>query len=495
MVRASDYKIEREYNLRKNRNKNIDQVRRDVLEGIEYTPKKVHRERTMEDKRKSAVLPGTNIPLYVNNEISDDNMNITVENLPPMLNPNQGLINEEDGARSLPQNSTSNPLYKCSGAIPKVRSTNVINNAINRNEVKDIVLEVVDAVHKESMKNLTDSMSNMLKDILANNNNSYANRQKGNRRFRGSYSNWNEAPNNHQYDANDDQFNNIMARVRETLSQEQSNLNTSANSGQIRNEKVQLDKWGISFDGKNMSIEDFLFRVDCKLANSTYTAEQVYNHFNNLLRGSAENWYWRFRRSNVNSDYATLKLTMLEHFRSCDNDVQIWAKLIGRHQKPGEKFDSFVEDMEELFYRMTSRPPINDLITVMRENVNYEISLAIGLNKTNSLINFKQWCREAEKLVNKNKTSAPKKRFIEEVNAREYERHDEIDGEANLEALRTNFVKRDTSNFTCFNCDLKGHGFYDCPLETRNLFCYRCGEKNVTCVRCPKCSGKIHSSE
>ena len=44
----------------------------------------------------------------------------------------------------------------------------------------------------------------------------------------------------------------------------------------------------------------------------------------------------------------------------------------------------------------------------------------------------------------------------------------------------------DAIKFKCWNCDQIGHSFYDCPSEKRNLFYFRCGEKNIPTPQCKK---------
>lgn len=42
---------------------------------------------------------------------------------------------------------------------------------------------------------------------------------------------------------------------------------------------------------------------------------------------------------------------------------------------------------------------------------------------------------------------------------------------------------------TCWKCKKSGHSFIICPLEQRNIFCYRCGFDGVTSPMCPQCVG------
>ncbi|XP_071649025.1 uncharacterized protein [Temnothorax longispinosus] len=46
---------------------------------------------------------------------------------------------------------------------------------------------------------------------------------------------------------------------------------------------------------------------------------------------------------------------------------------------------------------------------------------------------------------------------------------------------------RDRRQRTCWNCQSTFHVFIDCPFK-RQVFCYGCGEKGVTLLRCHRCS-------
>ena len=96
--------------------------------------------------------------------------------------------------------------------------------------------------------------------------------------------------------------------------------------------------------------------------------------------------------------------------------------------------------------------------------------------------------RRAEKhlLRQGNSTAHRPKPNINEIEETEYENVVENnDNDPNVDAF-SHERKVDTSKYQCWNCDAIGHSFFECPIEQRNLLCYKCGAKNVTTVTCKR---------
>lgn len=256
--------------------------------------------------------------------------------------------------------------------------------------------------------------------------------------------------------------------------------------------RIPLDKWGFKFNGSNMSVEDFLFRVECKQINSNYTWHEVYNNLNNILADPVENWYWNFRKHNPRAEYESFKLALSERYPSKDNDVDLWRKLINRKQKAAESFDDFVDDVERIYYRMIERPSVIQLVNVIRDNVTPEISTYIGLSRTNSLAGIKLLARDAEKLVDKlnpNKYKFPRKN-INEVATDSYCRDEE--DHAFIEAFTP--YNRDYKVYQCTKFSQKFR-VNEKTKEEKRIYCYDCGKEGVTRNSCTVCQENRKASE
>lgn len=267
------------------------------------------------------------------------------------------------------------------------------------------------------------------------------------------------------------------------LSQESSSHNHGNPNGY---HKVQLDKWNIRFDGSK--IEEFWFKVECCKESSPYTWDQVFKHFQCLLSDRMQRWYWRFRENNRAADIQLLKNTMLDSFRTRENDLDIWGLMMKRKQRNGERFDDFWKEMEELSWRFKVSRSADEIIQVLRSNMLPEISLALTVYETRSLSKFLDKCREADKNIRYQSFS--QSRFVKRVNELEIEPEDE----PSLEALRFQFKKQEDKtsikreNLTCANCDSREHLWRDCPIEKCRTFCYKCCHQGVTTPKCPNCN-------
>lgn len=253
-------------------------------------------------------------------------------------------------------------------------------------------------------------------------------------------------------------------------------------------EKVKLYEWGFKYDGSDkLTVEDFLFRVQMAQQSSPYSWDQVYNYFHQILDGTMVNWYWQYRKQNCRGNFTMMKARLLEEYGSKDTDIDVWKAMMKRTQRAGENFMNFYRDMDDLHSRLSARKSDKEMIDLLKCNVRDELALAVAPFKTNSLSEFRNLCRDVDDVILRRNLAAQNRgtfrRTVHEIS----QDHEDEDGEVEAFNTSRNFKKRDQSQYVCFNCEEKGHGFRDCPSEKRFLFCYRCGEKNVTSPNCPVC--------
>lgn len=279
--------------------------------------------------------------------------------------------------------------------------------------------------------------------------------------------------------------NNIGQNGERTSSPGYQNYNLSNMS--VNSGKVKLYEWGFKYDGSDkLTVEDFLCRVQMAQQSSPYTWDQVYNYFHQILEGTLVNWYWQYRKKNVRGNYTMMKDRLLEEYGSKDTDIDVWKSMMKRTQRVGETFMNFYRDMDDLHSRLSVRKSDKEMIDLLKCNVRDELALALAPFKTNSLSEFKNLCRDVDDVMFKRNIGSQKASFRKSVHEINQEK---VEQECEVEAVSSgrNFRKRDINQYICFNCDENGHGFRDCPSEKRCLFCYRCGEKNVTSPNCPVC--------
>lgn len=240
-----------------------------------------------------------------------------------------------------------------------------------------------------------------------------------------------------------------------------------------------------------MTVEDFLFRVECKQASSNYTWPEVYNNLNNVLSEPVESWYWSFRRNYPLADYESFKLQLSERYPSRENDIDLWRKLVNRKQRASESFDDFADDVEKIYYRMEERPTLAQLIELIRDNVTPEIAAYIGLARTNSLAGIKHLGRQSEKLVEKLNPNKNRlvKRNVHEVSTHEYCSSEE--DHVFIEAFTPH--KKDYKVYQCKKCSQKFRVNEE-TQEEKIIYCYGCGKEGVIVTNCPTCTGNRNAS-
>ncbi|XP_046812550.1 uncharacterized protein LOC124421427 [Lucilia cuprina] len=297
----------------------------------------------------------------------------------------------------------------------------------------------------------------------------------GNQRHNTS-NNAHQTPNNNQRPANDS-FQNRS-------------LNSDSGRSSSSNISIRIDKWNISYDG-SQDINDFLFKVDTLREQYNVTEEQVVTGFHTFLKGKAETWFWSFLKLNRNATYSQLKLALIRQFGKVENDCDRIVRMIERRQMSKETFDDYFTEMLNMNSRLSQPMSDNKMIDLIKNNVKESLASLLFSYDLFSLEHLRDAARKAEQFLAKQQQIRSQRRFVSEIDNREDK--EEIDYETSeVAALQYGQFKNrnrkeiDTSKFKCWNCDQIGHSFYDCPSEKRNLFCFKCGEKNVSTPQCSK---------
>lgn len=253
---------------------------------------------------------------------------------------------------------------------------------------------------------------------------------------------------------------------------------------------TRIDKWGISYDG-SQEVSDFLFQVDTLKGRWNCSDDQVVGSFHTLLKGKADKWFWSYLRQNPRAKYGDLKIALTKQFGKMENDCDRMVKLVQRRQLPKESFDDFFAEMVSMNSRLSQ--PLSDtkMIELMKDNAGESLGALLFPYDLFGLEHLRDAARKAEKYLSRQNQIRSQRRFISEIDISE--REDEVaESECEIAAIKyRNFQNSegrelDTRKFKCWNCDQIGHSYYDCPSDKRNVFCFRCGEKNVTTPNCKK---------
>lgn len=293
-------------------------------------------------------------------------------------------------------------------------------------------------------------------------------------------------PGNNRNDATNPSFHN-------------QSTNSNSSGGNYLSDLVRMDKWNITYDGSD-DVSDFLFKVDTLKTRYCCSDDYISSNFHTLLKGKADTWFWSFLKQHPNSKYDEIKFALTKQYGKIENDCDKIVRMIERRQMPKESFDDYFSEMIAMNSRLSQ--PMNEtkMIELMKNNVKESLGSLLFATDLFSLDHLRDSARRAEKYVLRKQQIRFQNKHISEI---ESGNNIEalVDGEEEVAAFRYQGSRSkerkdlDTRHFKCWNCDQIGHSFYDCPSEKRNLFCFRCGEKNVTTPQCKNHSKNGNQNE
>ena len=198
-------------------------------------------------------------------------------------------------------------------------------------------------------------------------------------------------------------------------------------------------------------------------------------NFHLLLSEKADEWYWLYLGRNGSSFWPDLKSAIIKEFKHRDSDIDI-LKSIMEYKQTNECFDDFFFKVVKMNGQMDTPLIDEKLLEILKGNLNFKLWSLSFSARIRTLDELREHCRNAERQL---MLRQPMKRQI-----------NEIDDCLDSDQLLVEELRRDSGNrriLTCWNCEQHGHNFMECQNVQRRLFCYKCGQKNVTTPNCDKC--------
>lgn len=157
-----------------------------------------------------------------------------------------------------------------------------------------------------------------------------------------------------------------------------------------------------------------------------------------------------------------------------------------RRQLPSESADIFISEIIKLKNQMRIQLQEYEIVRMIKDNLKEGLIQLIYPKNVGTIEELLEECKRAERNI--------AKRISYRQQQQNYRRINELDIEGNLQSEHVgiealNKVYTSGKQVICWNCRITGHSFIDCPLEQRNIFCYKCGFDGVTSPKCPRCSG------
>lgn len=254
-----------------------------------------------------------------------------------------------------------------------------------------------------------------------------------------------------------------------------SNTNTSLSATH------KLKDCNVSFSGEG-SVSEFLFKLDTLIARSKCPMDHLLANFQMFLTNKSEPGYWTYTIQNPTATYTQLKTALTKQFGYLESDNEIRVRISTRKQHLKESYDDSHTNIIRKNERV--RDPIleGSLVEIIRSNVNHDIKVMLFGLVTRNLDELRDLARNAEKVIQEGK---PRPRQVNEMSLEDKCAESEDESDPQVEALRINrqSFKSDYSKIKCWNCLKMRHSYIYCPDEA-HLFCYKCGQRDVTTVKC-----------
>lgn len=257
--------------------------------------------------------------------------------------------------------------------------------------------------------------------------------------------------------------------------------------------RIRVDKFGLEFKGGNdqLSVEEFIFRLEHMQRQYGIPWQEILRDFHLLVAGTVRQWYWALLQTTVISDWSTLRLALLNRYKTIRSNWELMQELVERKQVPDESIDDYFHSLNLLRARLEVPVAEGEVIKIAKRNLRESIAKIVYPMNVSSVEQLRMECLEAERIFlrnnSRNMVSQPirSQKYINEVNAT----FEEDNQAQQVHELAS--INRATK---CWNCQQEGHVFKECLSRQRSLFCYKCGRPNTITPNCPICNKEQENS-
>lgn len=281
-----------------------------------------------------------------------------------------------------------------------------------------------------------------------------------------------------------DSYQNIFGRRQNINQSNQEHLSAHHNRAFIRRE----DFLDICFDGKNMSVRQFIFRLSRLKESNDVTWEYIVKHFYRCVKGYADTWYCalvkKVENAKLDLTWNVLKDALENDFGGRQTDADISNMMWGRKQKYNESFEEFFEELMKLNNGLSVPKDDSEIINILKSNCSNRIVSGVYNYSSKNAQDFRRQCMkyelEVEKRFKNNSTNSAQysKKISELETGRSYpdlsEKEQTVSSnpDCQVEALNMSKLK---PKVKCGHCQQ--------PV----IFCYRCFTPDVMFPDCTTC--------
>lgn len=256
-----------------------------------------------------------------------------------------------------------------------------------------------------------------------------------------------------------------------------------------------INSLNLKFKG-DTCVRTFLTRLEELRVARQIPEGRIFRSFPEILDGPALSW---FRSNRVNfSSYSEVTRALKDDFDIPDLDFKLLQEIRARTQAKNETIVSFVSTVLGMFERLNKEVSEADKLDILTRNIRPEYSRELALQDISSVSQLKSLCKRIELMkVRADQFREPSSSIVNTSYT------DTSSKPVGKEQYRRNFIPKHTTNVStksyvaavaqpvskqpCFRCGLTNHPTRMCR-KSRELVCFKCGEKGVRVPECPKCT-------
>lgn len=280
------------------------------------------------------------------------------------------------------------------------------------------------------------------------------------------------------------------------------------------NLRIKIEKWQIYFSGevgpRSLSVAEFIRQVSILAKANRVSEDELLQQAYIFFTGEARKWYFTYWEKFITWKHLVYYLTM--SFENPNKDKAVEDEMRERKQRPNERFSAYLADMERLSQSLTRKMSEQQKLKLIFDNTKLSYRRRLALVQIKSINDLAEYCYQFDALepsLFTNTTARVHSQNINQIDLDEFEdlslgevENEEVNAiNASRLAFRSRGAKRDVGRngnipdqnqineeksvlINCWNCRKAGHVARDCQ-EQKRVYCYACGEPNVTKSNCP----------